>query len=160
MRYLSETLSNGSCTIVGCNLAIFRDTGVRNFHRILVVTEPGPHDSLIVHTADELIHEADCEITFMNALPVDASLPEVQSVRDYHGQLQQLCASTTHSVVLQDRNPSAALVHATAAYDLLIMAASDETALAQHVSQFTKAPPRATSRVLGTSDPNATTPDS
>ncbi|MCA8913445.1 MAG: amino acid permease, partial [Planctomycetes bacterium] len=39
---------------IQANLATFHDAGVRYLQKILVFVEPGPHDALVIHTADRL----------------------------------------------------------------------------------------------------------
>ncbi len=49
---------------LSCNLAVFKDAGARYMRQILVYTEPGPHDSLVVSVADHLADIYRAKLSF------------------------------------------------------------------------------------------------
>lgn len=106
-----------------CNLAVFKDAGVRYIRKILVFAEPGPHDSLVVTTADHLAQIYKAELSFV-CYVADAEEPiNAQAAGDYIDQLRDLCVSPTEAIVLHGSNEMAAIELATEQYDLLIMGA-------------------------------------
>jgi len=116
-------------THLPCNLALFKDAGGFHGRRILVLAEPGPHDGLVVHTADRFAAMHDAEITFMRALPENAEPWQVEAVVDYHEQLGQLCHVPTESRIVRHKNPVSAVIQASADYDLLVTGAPPERAI-------------------------------
>ena len=106
-----------------CNLAVFKDAGVRYIRKILVFAEPGPHDSLVVTTADHLAQIYKAELSFV-CFVADGEEPiNTQAAADYVDQLRDLCISPTEAIVLHGRDDMAAIELATEQYDLLIMGA-------------------------------------
>ena len=112
---------------LSCNLALYKDAGVRYVRQILVYPEPGPDDALVVSTADQLAKRHDAELTFVRFVDDDAIAPLVQSQGDYLDQLKTLCSVPTRSLILRGGNELEAIAGATAGYDLLIMGAPPET---------------------------------
>lgn len=112
-----------------CNLAVFKDEGVRYIRQILVFAEPGPHDSLVVTTADHLAQVYKAELNFI-CFGADGQDPiSTQARADYIDQLRDLCVSPTTAVVVNGTNELEAILKATAAYDLMIMGAAPNRTL-------------------------------
>ena len=106
-----------------CNLAVFKDAGVRYIRKILVYAEPGPHDSLVVSTADHLAQIYKADLTFVCFLPDGEEAINSQARADYIDQLRDLCVSSTSVVVLKGQNEMLSVEKTTEQYDLLIMGA-------------------------------------
>ncbi len=71
-RYLGFTFQNPLGWLqdhLPCNLAVFKDSGVRYIRKMLVYAEPGPHDSLVVTTADHLAQIYKAELNFICFVP-------------------------------------------------------------------------------------------
>ena len=112
-----------------CNLAVFKDAGVRYIRQILVFAEPGPHDALVVTTADHLAQVYKAELNFI-CFDADGQDPiSTQARADYIDQLRDLCVSPTSAVVVRGTNELDAILKATAAYDLMIMGAAPNRTL-------------------------------
>lgn len=111
---------------IRCNVAVFKDAGVRYIRKILVLAEPGPHDALIVDTADRLAGQHGAELTFARYVPEDTSQAMLKSQIDYLEELRSLCRATTGSLILRAQGKVASLVEASASYDLLVMGAPPE----------------------------------
>ena len=107
-------------THMPCNLALFKDAGIRTYRRIMALAEPGPHDALVATTADSLALLFRAEVTFVRCLPSDATDEDIAEVEAYHHQLGRLCDLPTHSEVLRNDDRLSALMHATARFDLAI----------------------------------------
>ncbi len=106
-----------------CNLAMFRDVGVRYVRKILVLPAPGPHDALVVRTADDLAGTWSAKITLLRFVPDEASEIAVTAEIDYLSQLRLLCNVPADERVLRGKSRLTAISAETAGYDLLVMAA-------------------------------------
>ena len=104
-----------------CNLAVFKDAGIRYFRQILVYVKPGPHDAMVVQVADRLAKANDAELNFACFLPYDMPTQVSQARADYVDQLRQHCSVTTRTVVLEDDNLETAIIKVAGAFDLLVM---------------------------------------
>ena len=106
-----------------CNLAVFKDAGVRYIRKILVFAEPGPHDSLVVTTADHLADIYKAELSFVCHVDETEEPINAQAKADYVDQLRDLCVNKTEMVKLTGSTEMLAIEKATEKYDLLIMGA-------------------------------------
>lgn len=106
-----------------CNLAVFKDAGVRYIRKILVFAEPGPHDSLVVSTADHLADIYKAVLSFVCFVDEKEESLNSQAKIDYIDQLRELCVNKTEVVMLEGRDEMLAIEKATEKYDLLIMGA-------------------------------------
>lgn len=107
-----------------CNLAVFKDAGVRYIRQILVFAEPGPHDSLVVTTADHLAQVYKAELNFICFVSDGQDPLSTQARADYVDQLRDLCVSPTSALVVNGNNEMDAIQKTTAAFDLMIMGAA------------------------------------
>lgn len=118
---------------LACNLAVFKDAGVRYIRQILVFAEPGPHDSLVVATADHLAQIYKAELNFI-CFELEGEDPINTTARaDYIDQLRDLCLSPTKAVVLHGTNELETIQEATAGYDLMIMGAAPNRTVASRL---------------------------
>jgi APA family basic amino acid/polyamine antiporter len=118
---------------LGCNLAVFKDAGVRYIRQILVFAEPGPNDSLVVTTADHLAQLYDAELNFI-CYEGDGQDPlSTQARADYVDQLRDLCVSPTSAVVIHGKDELDAVSKVTGGYDLMIMGAAPTRTLLGHL---------------------------
>ena len=107
-----------------CNLAVFKDAGVRYIRQILVFAEPGPHDSLVVTTADHLAQIYKADLHFICFVADGQEPHSTQARADYIDQLRDLCISPTTAIVVKGRNELEAIEKKTGGYDLMIMGAA------------------------------------
>lgn len=112
-----------------CNLAVFKDAGVRYIRQILVYVEPGPHDSLVVATADHLAEIYKAELNFICFVDDTMDLHSNQARGDYIDQLRDLCVSPTKAIALHGTKEQQTILAATAGYDLMIMGAAPNRTL-------------------------------
>ncbi len=106
-----------------CNLAVFKDAGVRYIRKILVYAEPGPHDSLVVTTADHLAKVYQAELDFICFSHDGLDVHSAQARADYIDQLREMCVSPSNAIVLHGDNEMEAIEKAADSHDLLIMGA-------------------------------------
>ena len=120
-----------------CDLAIFLDRAgpydgdtTDDFKRILVLAEPGPYDSLLVHVADRLAAtQKGSTVTLFEPISENANADEVQQHRTYHEQLASFCASPCESRIVRGKNRYKTIHEVTADYDILIIGAPPERPL-------------------------------
>jgi APA family basic amino acid/polyamine antiporter len=113
------------------NLAFYKDAGIRFVREIVVFAEPGPHDALVVGTADHLARLWRARLTLVRYVADDAPMTELQAERDYLEQLRRLCKASVREEVVRGPDCIRAMGKMTAAYDLLVMGAPDVTLLRQ-----------------------------
>jgi APA family basic amino acid/polyamine antiporter len=106
-----------------CNLALFKDTGIRYVRKILVVAEPGPHDALVVTTADHMASLYKAELYFARFDDSEHSEAERHNTDEYLQQMRLLCAAPTHIHTLTGASRLQALEKSTAEHDLMVLAA-------------------------------------
>ena len=112
-----------------CNLAVFKDAGVRYIRQILVWAEPGPHDSLVVVTADHLAKIYNAELNFVCFAHDEFDARAAQASADYIDQLMEMCESPTKAVMLHGDDELSAIEKATQDDDLLIMGAPPDRSI-------------------------------
>jgi APA family basic amino acid/polyamine antiporter len=104
-----------------CNLALFYDFGVRSVRKVLVLAKPGPHDALVVSTADRIALKHGATLTFVRYIRDGEESTAVNAQVDYLDQLSQLCSSKADVSIVRGKSRRQALVEATASYDLMVM---------------------------------------
>jgi mannitol/fructose-specific phosphotransferase system IIA component (Ntr-type)/nucleotide-binding universal stress UspA family protein len=112
-----------------CNLAVFKDAGVRYIRQILVFVEPGPHDSLVVATADHLAQIYKAELNFICFVDDTKDLHSNQARGDYIDQLRDLCVSPTQAIALHGTSEQQTTLQASGGFDLMIMGAAPNRTL-------------------------------
>ena len=109
---------------LACNLAIFKNRGLRVPREILVLPKPGPHDALVATTADHLARIHGARLTFVRYVPEGASALQRQAEMDYLEQISGLCDSQPHFSIVQGADKVEALAELTAAFDLMVLGAA------------------------------------
>ncbi len=110
-----------------CNLAVFRDAGIRTYRHLMVVAEPGPHDALVAHTADDLASLFRADVGFVAHTSTHGGHEEAAS--GYAEQISGLCHNETKREVLLGEDDVADLVKASARFDLVVLGAPPEKPL-------------------------------
>ena len=116
-----------------CNLAVFRDGGVRYVRKILVYAKPGPHDALVASTADHLAELFRAQLTFVRMVTPDAGEDKRAAEERYMQQLQDLCRSQTSAKIVEGLKPSEAIASLTGGYDLLVAGAAHKKGVLKHI---------------------------
>ena len=114
---------------VRCNLGFFKDAGVRYIRKILVFAEPGPHDVLVVATADHLARLFKATITFVRFVGSDVPEPLFQSQANYMDELRHLCQAGTRVRMLRGKNLFTAIAEETQYHDLLVLGAPPDSGI-------------------------------
>jgi amino acid transporter/mannitol/fructose-specific phosphotransferase system IIA component (Ntr-type)/nucleotide-binding universal stress UspA family protein len=101
------------------NVAIFRDVGVRYIRRILVLPDPGLHDSLVAHTAEVLAKAWGAELCFAHFS--HRGEKDVGRVQSYLKEIASLVDIDSETLVLRGKDEVRAVVKESAAYDLVVV---------------------------------------
>ncbi len=107
-------------THLSCNLALFKDSGVRYIRQILIYPEVGLSDRLVAATADRLASFHGAKLTFASVVKPDALDSEVEQQQAYLDQLRKMCGTDSDSQLIRGNDPIQAITDASVAYDLLI----------------------------------------
>jgi len=109
-----------------CDHAQFLDRGATSFRRILVLAQPGPYDTLLVHVAERLAKADDGEITLFLAA---SGPPDPHEA--YHRELARLCSVPVRSVVrdVEAGDLVSTVTELSAGFDLLLLGAEAELGL-------------------------------
>jgi amino acid transporter len=112
-----------------CNLATFRDSGVRYIRKIMVLINNDKNDSLVLDTADHLseIFWADITLTrfAFDSEPDEKMYYETNYLKELGSKLK----SQNNTKVVTGTNKLESLLEQTCEYDLLILGSSDHTLL-------------------------------
>lgn len=96
------------------------------FTRLLVLAEPGPYDTMLVHVADSLAKQNMASVTLLRVVSTATSEAGMEGERGYHRQLMSLASTELLSIVLRSDDHERAIAEVTPDYDLLIMGAAAE----------------------------------
>tara|TARA_R110002072_G_scaffold64203_3_gene159395 strand:- start:3507 stop:5681 length:2175 start_codon:yes stop_codon:yes gene_type:complete len=114
---------------LSCNLAIFRDSGVRYIRKILVVIRRNENDYIALDTADHLAQVNTADITIIKIIPKDTDEVRVETIQK---KLQKFSESiktrTAYEIVRSDKEVESVL-SITAEYDLFIFGSKKQTFL-------------------------------
>lgn len=110
-----------------CHLAIFRDTGVRYFRKIMALINADKNDKLVLETADHLAQVYGADITLMR-FSHEAVSPEKK--RYELNFLQEVASSVearTHCKILSGTDEIKEILAQTVEYDLFILGSTDHS---------------------------------
>lgn len=96
------------------------------FTRLLVLAEPGPYDTMLIHVADSLAKQNMASITLLRVVPTATSDAGIEGQKGYHRELMSLSSSHLKSIVLRSDDHERAITEVSSEYDLLIMGAAAE----------------------------------
>jgi APA family basic amino acid/polyamine antiporter len=114
-----------------CDLAVFLDRAgpydgdtFDDFQRIVVLAEPGPYDSLLVHVANRIASiQSDARITLFAPVSSDISASDLAAHEAYHAQMTGLSSIPCESLIVRGSDRDQTIAEVTANYDLLIVGA-------------------------------------
>ena len=143
-RILSSTPLGWLIDHLECNLALFKDAGVRTVREILVLTEPGPHDALVAGTADHLAAVHRAKLTFVRFVEETAPADVEEGELAYLEQLRKLCEAESAATVVRGRHMVRTVAALTSGFDLLVTGAPRDPRLSDYlrpspVEQLTRA---------------------
>ena len=112
-----------------CNVAQYLDRGLGAIQKIAVLMKPGPYDALLVHVTDQLGRVFDAEIMLLHIAAEDHPDAEIERVKNYHDELQQLFRCEVESRIVRAKKQLDGAIRETANVDLLIIGGAAEERL-------------------------------
>ncbi len=121
-----------------CDLAVYKPAaravdrtavGLSCFQRILVLAQPGPYDSLVVHVADRLATLSGGSLTLFMPVPIEETDGVMHAHREYHKQFVRMCKAPAEGLVLRTQDAEAAIEELSREHDLLVLGAPPESPL-------------------------------
>jgi len=109
-----------------CDLALFLDRSEASWQRILVLAQPGPYDSLLLHVADRLATEENGTLTLLGLVDEDADSSKTEAVAEYHRELDQMTRNESQSRIIPSSDKQATIRELTAQYDVMLIGAQPE----------------------------------
>lgn len=110
-----------------CNLATFKDMGVRYIRKIMVVINNDKNDKLVLNTADHLARIYWADITLMRFAKTTDSEEKKYYEDSYLKELSSKLTAPSQTKVVIGKNELKSLIAETVEYDLLIIGSSDHT---------------------------------
>lgn len=118
-------------THLSCNLALFKDAGVRYIRQILVYPELGPHEELVASTADHLAAIYGAQLTFIRVIPEGSANSVRLAELDYIGRLSDICEAPSRCLIAYGVDAQKEIIKVTVGFDLLVTGAPREENLFQ-----------------------------
>lgn len=112
-----------------CNLATFRDAGVRYIRKIMVLINNDKNDKLVLSTADHLSKIYWADVTLVRFAYEKDSNEKKFYEQSFLKDLSSKIEAQTHIKVVVGTDPLKSLIAETSEYDLLILGASDHSLL-------------------------------
>lgn len=110
-----------------CNLAIFRDTGIRYIRKIMVYINLDRNDALVLETAEHLARVNKAQVTLVRFAKDDVDIEKVRFEKSYLDSLKSKLKVITHTKVLTGKNEIKTLLAETVEFDLFVLGSADHT---------------------------------
>ena len=105
-----------------CDVVFVQHEAVVDVEELAIVTDRSPfNDPLKVELADAIATELGARVRFLFAVSESAADELVETVEDYHAELDALCESPVESTILRTDDELAALTDALAEADLVML---------------------------------------
>lgn len=105
---------------LNCNLAIFRDNGVRYMRKIMVVVEQSSNDIILSQAAQQIAENNKADITFIYLTGSGLDIEETSKIEQYIRQLGDDMSVRTVGHIVKYQDKLETLESLTVEYDLLI----------------------------------------
>jgi APA family basic amino acid/polyamine antiporter len=110
-----------------CNLAIFKDKGVRYIRNIMVLLKDDYNDKIVLETADHLASVNKADVTLMQHIPKNVSTDSQDKIFENLKELSHELDAFTKVKLLTGPNDIEDIVAQTVEYDLFIMGSEDHS---------------------------------
>lgn len=110
-----------------CNLAVFRDSGVRYVRKIVALINADANDALVLETADHLAEVNKADITLVKFSHESISDEKKRYEGNFLEELAATLKAPTHTKVLTGKDEIVSLIHETVDFDLLVLGSQDPT---------------------------------
>lgn len=110
-----------------CNLAIFRDTGVRHVRKIMALINDDANDALVLITSDHLAKVYGADITLVKFSHEKKSDEKKNFELEFLKKLSLSLKCTSHAQIVTGRKEIDSLISETIEFDLLILGTKNPT---------------------------------
>jgi hypothetical protein len=110
-----------------CNLAIFRDTGIRYIRKIMVLVSVDRNDPLVLETAEHLARVNKAQVTLVRFAHEEVEMEKIRFEKSYLDSLKDKLKVITHTKVLTGKNEIKTLLSETVEFDLFVLGSADHT---------------------------------
>ena len=105
-----------------CDSVFVQNRGLDDLEEIVIVTDRSPfNDPFKIGLANALAEEADAEIRCLFAVEADAPDSLIETIEDYHTELDDLCAVSITSEILRTSDQVGTIVSNSANADLVML---------------------------------------
>ncbi len=113
-------------THISCNLALFKDKGIRYIRKILVLLDAPQNDRWVVSEADWLASFYQADLTLVRVELEVSGEEDSRSITSYMEDLCSICKAPSKNLLLFHKDPFTAITDASAGFDLLITGSPKE----------------------------------
>lgn len=110
-----------------CNLAVFKDNGVRYVRKIIVLINADANDALVLETSDHLAEVNRADITLVKFTHENISVEKQRYEERFLDELASTLKAPSHTKVLVGKDEISTLITETVEYDLLVLGSTDPT---------------------------------
>lgn len=110
-----------------CNLAVFRDSGVRYVRKIIALIAADKNDALVLETSDHLAEVNRADITLIRFAPDTVGKEKIKYEHKYLDELASTLKAPTHTKVLTGKDEIKAVLAETVEFDLLVLGSTDHS---------------------------------
>ncbi len=104
-----------------CNLAIFKDAGIRYIQKIIVLLSDDDNDKIALETADHLAEVNKASVTIAHFLPSNTSQEIVAESLETLKGMKLSCSPCTEAKIIQGLDVASEVIAESVNYDLLIL---------------------------------------
>lgn len=119
-----------------CNLAVFRDTGIRYIRKIMVLINLDRNDSLVMETAEHLARVNKAQVTLVRFAKDDVDIEKVRFEKSYLDSLKGNMKVITHTKVLTGKNQIKTILAETVEFDLFVLGSADHSMAKNFIGSF------------------------
>jgi len=106
-----------------CDTILFRNRGLDQIDKIVILGSGGPYDVLKISLADRIAQREDASIRFVHVVSEESTRAQVSSISEYHEKLHEMVARPTESRIEPADELPDTLARLSSGANLVIMGA-------------------------------------
>lgn len=119
-----------------CNLAVYRDTGIRYIRKIMAFLNEDKNDRVVLDTVNHLAEVFGAKVVLTKYLPKDAPIEKVDHEWEYLVQLGGQISGGAEANIIQGDSAVDDIVAETVNFDLFVLGSRDHTFLTSFKGAF------------------------